>query len=556
MWIICLLGIFLCFNEARSAPRDIVPTQDPTDAAVSRQARAPSGVYHLDVTIVNHYGKAVRIRTTHSNATYQNFVIPVGGSYRIKSTSSTNRDLIITANDQANDFPITKDGKKLAFFVSPSPMPVDRVYYIPSGPKDDLSTHAPVVGPTNAVLTQAPTDTTLPPQGVTFVSSDTAVSRRDLTDAFMGAVDPTNGNASPQASTDAALSTQAPTDADLSTQAPANATLSTQAQTNAAVSTQAPTNADALTQAPTDAVVSTQAQTTTAVPTDNSTGAAISTDLIEGPTDAVASTERVTAAVTTDPDVKDVCKYEKIYVISIIALAILLAILLLIVACLVCGASKTKDKTKTSVEMHEPLVDSVPNEDEENNCEGNDPRDNVPTQVPAVCSTFATVSSQDKTDAATTETTTDAAGSAQGPTDAVVSMEVPTVAVVSEARAPTDSAVSSQDPNNAAVSTQPPPNAAVSTKSSADAAVSPQAPADAAVSTQVPTNADVSTHSPADSAVPSTAPTSDAASPQAPTNAAVSSQGPTNAAVITGGATNAAVTKTTIQDEGMNETEL
>jgi hypothetical protein len=34
------------------------------------------------------------------------------------------------------------------------------------GPKDDLSTHAPVVGPTNAVLTQAPTDTTLPPQGI------------------------------------------------------------------------------------------------------------------------------------------------------------------------------------------------------------------------------------------------------------------------------------------------------------------------------------------------------------------------------------------------------
>jgi hypothetical protein len=82
---------------------------------------------------VNHYGKAVRIRTTHSNATYQNFVIPVGGSYRIKSTSSTSRDLIITANDQANDFPITKDGKKLTFLVSPSPMPVDRVYYIPSG---------------------------------------------------------------------------------------------------------------------------------------------------------------------------------------------------------------------------------------------------------------------------------------------------------------------------------------------------------------------------------------------------------------------------------------
>jgi hypothetical protein len=84
------------------------------------------------VTIVNRYGKKVRIITTHPNATHQGFVIPVGGSYQIASTSSTSQQIVITAYDATTFFPIKVDGKN-SVFVFPSLTRVTSVHYVPSG---------------------------------------------------------------------------------------------------------------------------------------------------------------------------------------------------------------------------------------------------------------------------------------------------------------------------------------------------------------------------------------------------------------------------------------
>jgi hypothetical protein len=59
-------------------------------------------------------------------------VIPVGGSYPIKSTFSTPQQTVVTAYDAATFIPVIIDDKS-AVFVFPSITPVSRVYYIPSG---------------------------------------------------------------------------------------------------------------------------------------------------------------------------------------------------------------------------------------------------------------------------------------------------------------------------------------------------------------------------------------------------------------------------------------
>jgi hypothetical protein len=54
-------------------------------------------VYHLDVTIVNRYGKDVVILTT--NPTYWKFTIPIGERYQMKTTTSSNESIYITSFD-------------------------------------------------------------------------------------------------------------------------------------------------------------------------------------------------------------------------------------------------------------------------------------------------------------------------------------------------------------------------------------------------------------------------------------------------------------------------
>ena len=97
--------------------------------------------YYLDVTIVNRYGKLVRVETT--DPTYQRFVIPVGGRYQIKSTSSASETIIITAYD--GDTPIMIDGKN-SLTVSNSIEPMAFTYYIPSGKQRTTSLPPPVTG--------------------------------------------------------------------------------------------------------------------------------------------------------------------------------------------------------------------------------------------------------------------------------------------------------------------------------------------------------------------------------------------------------------------------
>ena len=87
-------------------------------------------LYHLDVEIVNNYGKDIRIITTHPNKTYKNFAIPAGDSYRIKSTHSSAVEIHITAFDVV--LPITINGKN-SVSVAASLTSVSVVYYVPTG---------------------------------------------------------------------------------------------------------------------------------------------------------------------------------------------------------------------------------------------------------------------------------------------------------------------------------------------------------------------------------------------------------------------------------------
>ncbi len=89
-------------------------------------------LYYLDVTIVNRYGKDVKIITTHSDTRHQRFTIAVGRSYQINGTTSTNKSIFITAYDNATFIPMTINGKN-SVSVVPSLTPVSRIYSVPSG---------------------------------------------------------------------------------------------------------------------------------------------------------------------------------------------------------------------------------------------------------------------------------------------------------------------------------------------------------------------------------------------------------------------------------------
>jgi hypothetical protein len=68
---------------------------------------------------------------TFPGRAHQRFVIPVGGSYPIKSTPSTRQQIVITAYDAETFIPVMINGKS-AVFVYPSITPVSLVYYISS----------------------------------------------------------------------------------------------------------------------------------------------------------------------------------------------------------------------------------------------------------------------------------------------------------------------------------------------------------------------------------------------------------------------------------------
>jgi hypothetical protein len=69
---------------------------------------------------------------TFPGRAHQRFVIPVGGSYPVKSSPSTRQQIVITAYDAATFIPVMLNGKS-AVFVFPSITPVSLVYYISSG---------------------------------------------------------------------------------------------------------------------------------------------------------------------------------------------------------------------------------------------------------------------------------------------------------------------------------------------------------------------------------------------------------------------------------------
>jgi hypothetical protein len=69
---------------------------------------------------------------TFPGRAHQRFVIPVGGSYPIKSSPYTCQQIVITAYDAATFIPVMLNGKS-AVFVFPSITPVSLVYYISSG---------------------------------------------------------------------------------------------------------------------------------------------------------------------------------------------------------------------------------------------------------------------------------------------------------------------------------------------------------------------------------------------------------------------------------------
>ena len=88
------------------------------------------GNYYLNVTIINRYGKDVRIIT--SLPSHTQFLIPVGERYEITSSSSIPQRFFITAFDAATYTAIKIDGKNSVTVVS-SVTPVSLVYNVPAG---------------------------------------------------------------------------------------------------------------------------------------------------------------------------------------------------------------------------------------------------------------------------------------------------------------------------------------------------------------------------------------------------------------------------------------
>ena len=89
------------------------------------------GIFKLDVTIVNKYGKTVEIITTEPSLI--RFTIPAGGRYKINRRYSTLQPQIyITAFDGVSFVPIKIDGKD-SVNVSPTITEIKHIYHVSSG---------------------------------------------------------------------------------------------------------------------------------------------------------------------------------------------------------------------------------------------------------------------------------------------------------------------------------------------------------------------------------------------------------------------------------------
>ena len=88
-----------------------------------------SDVYYLNVTVVNLYGKDIRILEQGSRARY---LILAGKSYQIASTHSSRQSFNFRAVDAITFEPIKIDGQDFVIVFSVV-TPVERVYYVPSG---------------------------------------------------------------------------------------------------------------------------------------------------------------------------------------------------------------------------------------------------------------------------------------------------------------------------------------------------------------------------------------------------------------------------------------
>ncbi|XP_028402030.1 uncharacterized protein LOC114524971 [Dendronephthya gigantea] len=114
------------------APEVVTDAPEVTEAPeVFTKTVTPGVTYNLDVTIVNDYGRAVRILSNHMK--YQKFEIPVGGRYQIKSSSSERKTIYISAFDVETFDPVKIDGKN-SLAVTNSIESIARIYYIPSAP--------------------------------------------------------------------------------------------------------------------------------------------------------------------------------------------------------------------------------------------------------------------------------------------------------------------------------------------------------------------------------------------------------------------------------------
>ena len=86
----------------------------------------------MNITLLNLYGKAVTIITTHPDKVHQQFVIAAGRSYQIISSHSTSEKIYITAYDAATFSPLKLNGEN-SQNVFASAKRVSHTFYIPSG---------------------------------------------------------------------------------------------------------------------------------------------------------------------------------------------------------------------------------------------------------------------------------------------------------------------------------------------------------------------------------------------------------------------------------------
>ena len=234
---------------------------------------------------------------------HKGFTIPIGGHYQINMTTSVNVPVYITSYDNET-LKAIKINDKNSVLVTPSVTKEKLVFYVPSAPKQNSSTKAPAVTPTDAMTTATDPDVSSPGFAVTTNNPTNAdMTTDELTDVM--STKSTVNNAATQGLTMAVASTKLSTNAAVSHPATNDVT-------------QLPTS-NVSTKVPTNVVIITQDSTTN-------------------------------ASKQANKDInKDECKQEKKYIAAIIVLAILLLILLIIVACLVIYRATKNGKTKTGI---------------------------------------------------------------------------------------------------------------------------------------------------------------------------------------------------------------